>query len=235
MTKFKGLAPPEAFGIVGSVAYIVAVYLSTQKAKAEMLPAIVMTLTIASAFLYYFIKGSNPLANLSAMVFGLVYITIPLGCIVSINYFFPLEGFQDGRWWLLYLLVVTKMTDTGAFFFGRTLGRTKLSPKISPKKTWEGAIGGSLTAIICGVSLCLLARTLFFPSPIHLGLKWSILLSFLISITAQFGDLAESLLKRDANIKDSNQLPGLGGVLDMIDSLVFTAPMLYIFLKLKFA
>src|SRR5262249_52359659 len=97
----------------------------------------------------------------------------------------------------------------------------------SPKKTWEGAISGFVAAL--GTSVLL--RQLL---PLDLALWQALFLGCCISILAQFGDLAESLLKRDMNLKDSNQVPGIGGVLDILDSLVFTSPFIYLFLKFSY-
>lgn len=230
LAKVKGFKPNEKLSIILSTLYIITLSLSTQYSWANILPEILMLITLISCFLYYFARGTAPVSNLSMTLFGLSYLTIPLGCILLIAYFFPSDHPQDNRWWLLYLLTVTKIGDTGAFFIGREFGRHKLAPYISPKKTWEGAIGGLASATVASVLLAQ-AATILDPGGFSLSLFQSIWLGICVGIAAQLGDLAESLLKRDAGIKDSNQLPGLGGILDVVDSLVFTAPMVYIFLK----
>jgi phosphatidate cytidylyltransferase len=149
---------------------------------------------------------------------------------IRIAYFFSENSVNDGRWWLLYLLVVTKMTDTGGFFVGKKFGKEKLAPYISPKKTIEGALGGFLAGILSSVAIMFLA-SIFDPGAFGLTFAQSIWLGAGISLCAQIGDLSESLLKRDGGIKDSNQMPGLGGMLDIMDSLVFSTPLVYIFLK----
>jgi phosphatidate cytidylyltransferase len=232
--KAKGYAPLVKLGIVGTVVYVIADFLSTQSPRLELLPALVVGGITVSSFLYYFIKGSNPFINLSITLFGILYLTIPLSSVININYFFPSEASQDGRWWLFYLLAVTKITDTGAFFCGKNFGKSKLVPYISPRKTWEGAIGGLVFGVATSLVLNWIAQTSFNTPPIVLTFWQSIYLGILISVVGQFGDLAESLLKRDGGVKDSNQLPGLGGMLDVVDSLIFTAPLLYVFLKLSF-
>ena len=122
------------------------------------------------------------------------------------------------------------MTDTGGFFIGKKFGKEKLAPYISPKKTWEGALGGFVAAIFSSIAVVFFA-SIFDPEAFGLTLWQSIWLGAGIGICAQIGDLSESLLKRDGGIKDSNQVPGLGGMLDIVDSLVFSAPLVYIFLK----
>lgn len=126
------------------------------------------------------------------------------------------------------------MTDMGAFFVGKKLGRHQLAAQISPKKTVEGAIGGLVTAVISSALIPPLASWIDSPFALQVTLWQTLILGCLIGILSQIGDLGESLLKRDAGIKDSNQLPGLGGVLDMIDSLVFTLPLGYFFLYTHF-
>lgn len=230
----KGFFPLSKVGIIATFAYVYATFLTTQCPAAEMLPPIILVVTLLTAFLYYFIKGSNPFENLAITVFGIAYLTVPLSYIVNINFFFGTDGVQDGRWWLLYLLLTTKATDIGAFFIGKKLGKHQLTPYISPKKTWEGAAGGLLCAISTSIFLFFLSKVFLSSNIFTITLWQSLWLSILISIIAQIGDLAESLLKRDVGVKDSNTMvPGLGGFLDMVDSVVFTAPILYFFLKMQ--
>lgn len=228
--KAKGLEPAAKAGIIFGALYIAAVSISTQYQSADTLPEFILLIALLSCFLYYFSRGKSPLQNLSATVFSIAYLAVPLSCMIRIVYFFGEGSIQDGRWWLLYLLVVTKMTDTGGFFVGKKFGREKLAPYISPKKTWEGALGGFIAAILSGIALMLIA-SVFDPGAFKLTIWQSIWLGAGIGICAQIGDLSESLLKRDGGVKDSNQVPGLGGMLDIVDSLVFSAPLVYIYLK----
>lgn len=230
INRAKGLQPAENIGITFGAIYVFAVALSTQYASFDMLPQLVLLIALISFFLYYFIKGTSPLLNLSATVFGIAYLAVPLSCMIRITYFFSENGVQDGRWWLFYLLAVTKMTDIGGFIIGKRFGKEKLAPYISPKKTWEGALGGFAAALCTSILIFFCAKAFGFES-FPLTLWQSLWLGAGIGIVAQFGDLSESLLKRDGGIKDSNHLPGLGGMLDIVDSLVFSAPLVYIFLK----
>ena len=128
-----------------------------------------------------------------------------------------------GAWWLLVALLGVWVFDGAAFFAGRHFGRHKLAPLISPGKTWEGVVGGFVFCIL----VCLIL-TVVRP----LGLPWylAILLALLIGIAATLGDLAESLIKRQTNVKDSGQMmPGHGGLLDRIDSCLFVLIVVYIF------
>jgi len=151
-------------------------------------------------------------------------ITIYLGWPMSV--FLLLRGFQvgisHGFWWVLAVLLGVWGFDTGAFFAGHFFGRHKLAPKISPAKTWEGVIGGLVFSIT--------AALLFTAWP--LGVPWylAILLGIVIGVAATLGDLAESLIKRQTHVKDSGQImPGHGGILDRIDSLLFAVIVVYIF------
>ena len=148
---------------------------------------------------------------------GILYVGWLLGHLVA------LRGLDDGRNWVFFALFVTFASDTAAFFTGRALGRHYLAPPISPGKTWEGAIGGVIGAII--VSLFFILAT-----PLSLDLNWgqAILLGFLVSIFGQLGDLVESLFKRNMGVKDSSRLiPGHGGFLDRMDSVVVATIVVY--------
>lgn len=230
IARTNGHEPLDKTGIAITVVYVFAVFLSTQFPTLHALPELILLLGLLIFFTHYFVNGPNPFVNLAISAFALAYLAIPLATILSIVYSSP-EG-QDGRWWLAYLLTVTKMTDVGAFFFGKQFGKHKLAPYISPGKTWEGAIGGFLTAIVSSLFLYLFLHHFYEAPPINISLALCLILAGILSVVAQFGDLAESLLKRDVGVKDSNPLvPGLGGMLDLVDSLVFTAPLLYIYLR----
>jgi phosphatidate cytidylyltransferase len=136
---------------------------------------------------------------------------------------------QDGRIWAAYLLAATKITDIGGYFGGSLWGRRKLAPNISRGKTLEGAIFGLILSVGTSFIFYLLGKSI---GALHFSLgsiEW-IYLGVIMGCIGQFGDLSESLLKRDANKKDSNTLPGFGGALDAVDSLLFNAPILYFYL-----
>jgi phosphatidate cytidylyltransferase len=136
------------------------------------------------------------------------------------------DGLYDGRNWLLYALLVTFATDTGAFFTGKALGRHKMVPAISPGKTWEGAVGGLVWAVAASVTLAALLD-------LSMSVGWQVSLGLILGVAAQLGDLTESLLKRKAGVKDAGALlPGHGGLLDRMDSLVVTLPVTYYLISL---
>jgi len=138
----------------------------------------------------------------------------------SISYFIKLRAMDRGMYWLILALLGTWICDSGAYFIGRSFGKRKLAPKISPKKTWEGAIGGFVTGIL---SVVLLGHLL-----LDISMGYGFILGVFLVIAATLGDLAESVIKRQIGVKDSSTLiPGHGGVLDRIDSLLFVVPTVY--------
>ncbi len=207
---------------------ILGFFISTLDQMFSLLPFILLFFGVICIFLYHFDKISGSIDSIAKCLFGIVYVAIPVGLTLKILYLFsPYKMGHDGRIWLLYLLIVTKITDVGAYFGGRLLGKRKLSPEISPGKTINGAIIGFLSAILFSFLFHFLGR---FIDNFYLTLIQSIWLGALLGFLGQVGDLGESLLKRDADVKDSNRLPGLGGILDMLDSLLFTTPIIYFFL-----
>jgi phosphatidate cytidylyltransferase len=152
-------------------------------------------------------------------VAGVLYIGWLLGYMVA------LRGLEEGRNWVFLTLLCTFASDTAAFFTGRALGRHKLAPDISPGKTKEGTIGGIIGAV-------LMALLFVQPSPLSLPVAWwqAVAVGFLVSAFGQLGDLAESLFKRNMGVKDSGAaLPGHGGFLDRLDSLIFAGVVVYYF------
>lgn len=137
-------------------------------------------------------------------------------------------GTNLGRSWLLFALLVTFATDTGAFFVGRSVGRHPLAPGTSPHKTWEGAIGGFAVAMVAALAL---GRVL----ELGLGSWQQAVMGATVGVTAQAGDLVESRLKRISQVKDAGSIiPGHGGILDRLDSLLLSVPTVYYLLSLVF-
>lgn len=162
---------------------------------------------------------------ISTTLFGLLYIPWLLNFIQKINFF---GRGVDGHYYVLYFVFVTKLSDCGAYLVGSLIGKHKMIPRISPGKTWEG-FGGAI-AVSTGASV-LFAK---FAGSHLLGmtLEHSIVLGIILSGAAVVGDLIESLFKREAGLKDSGHLfPGIGGILDLLDSLLFNAPLMYLYLR----
>jgi phosphatidate cytidylyltransferase len=202
------------FFVVGAV---VDAYLhSTFPGQYDLVRPLLVALILFSLIWALCNKGEHPTADWGMTVAGALY----LG--VTISYLVALRQRPNGFYWAVTAFVVTWACDAMAYFAGRAFGKHKLWPRISPKKTWEGIAGGTLGAIIAGLALGVWL----------LGIPWGqgVLLGALVAVVAPFGDLAESLFKRQANVKDSSQLiPGHGGVLDRIDSLLFVFPVITYF------
>jgi len=170
--------------------------------------------------------------NLALLSFSTLYLGGLFGFLIQLR-LLQIDGSTGpiGMLALLSLLLVVKFGDTGAYFVGRAWGRHKLAPVLSPGKTWEGALGG-LVASVAGALVAFgpLASALGCLETMSLG-RWigeSVVYGVLVGVAGMAGDLAESLLKRDAGVKDSSSwLPGFGGVLDMLDSILLAAPVAY--------
>lgn len=159
--------------------------------------------------------------SLMTNLLGILYFLLCLYPILPLRYDF---GDRLGLHWLLILFAVIWAGDTAAMFVGKTFGRTLFAPRLSPKKTNEGAIAG----LLGGAAAAILLQQLLF---VDLPLVHVIVVSLLLGMFGQLGDVAESMLKRAADVKDSSHLiPGHGGVLDRIDSLLFAFPVLYLYL-----
>jgi phosphatidate cytidylyltransferase len=185
-----------------------------------------LILFVLGLCLCQFFSRSNTagILAISTTLFGLMYVPWLLNFIQKIN-FFP--G-VDGHYYLLYFVLITKFSDTGAYSIGSLIGRHKMIPRISPGKTWEGFAGAILFST--GASLLFvqfLGHKMRGMTPLH-----AVILGVILSISAVVGDLIESLFKREAGVKDSGRLfPGIGGILDLLDSLLFNAPIMYLYLR----
>lgn len=224
--KAKGGKPKSPALIVLSALVTLSFFFSTiQVEQLRLLPPTMFLLAILILFAVHFRERTGAIIDLAVSTFGLLYIALPLGMILGIL-FLPMR--DDGRMWVAYLLAVTKFTDMGAYFGGSLWGRRKLAPNISPGKTIEGAAFGLFSALMVSFIFHVIGEG--FPAlNFHLEPYEWIALGIVLGLVGQFGDLSESLLKRDANKKDSNMLPGLGGVLDAVDSLLFNAPIIYFY------
>lgn len=159
---------------------------------------------------------------------GVATFVIPtaLSCILSVRYFY--EGYMPGVFLIVYLLFCAWLGDSGAYFVGTFLGKHKLCPEISPKKTVEGLIGGVITVGI-GVTVQCLVYNLLLPSELKMNYAVIIPVGMIASVVGVLGDLSASVIKRQYNVKDfGNLMPGHGGILDRFDSVLFVAPFIYV-------
>jgi phosphatidate cytidylyltransferase len=167
----------------------------------------------------------TPIVTVALSVFGVIYVPYLFNYVCRVA-FWPGHS-ESTKYVLIYLLAVSKFADVGAFLVGSLVGKHKMCPHISPGKTWEGFVGGVLSSLAMSILLIWLA-----PGQVAgIGFKDAVILGLLLSVASTVGDLAESVVKRDAAIKDSGStIPGIGGILDLIDSILFTAPVLYFYL-----
>ena len=222
------------FGFILALGYfglVVFLFLKGGKDIPPALDAFTVFVAITGAFtlqLRYSIKGIEALLAVAANLLGFFYIAYLFFFAARICFVLPGEDSVPGAYVLLWLLAVTKFTDMGAYITGSLFGKHKMIPHISPGKTWEGFLGaiGFAQLAACGIYVLIPAKLAALGGWPHV-----IALGFLLAILAVIGDLAESVVKRSLQAKDSGKmLPGIGGGLDLIDSICFTAPALYFYL-----
>ena len=198
--------------------------------KWEMLGLVV---TLLGGFCWRFRIGIDKRDSVDAVGDGLLaylYVPILFGVFTLQLMVLPdVDSEVPGAWLILIMCASAKFSDMGAYITGSLIGKTKMAPHLSPAKTWEGFFGAQLFAQAGAWGLWVLAGdALSWIPPLHVAI-----IGVLMALSAVTGDLAESILKRSLNVKDSgNWMPGIGGVLDLIDSLCFAAPVLYFYLTL---
>jgi len=167
------------------------------------------------------------LVSAAVTLFGLIYLAVP------VSHFLKILTLPDRNYFILFFSVVTMMTDTGAYIAGKLMGKHKVGWSVSPNKTWEGYIGGFGFAVLSSLLLNYIWLSVTqLQAPF--GTVETVFVSALLSLVAVAGDLTESAIKRDAGMKDSsNLIPGHGGILDRIDSLLFTVPFLYYYMQIR--
>jgi len=213
----------EVQGLIAAAAALAAFYFGRQ----EFITAIIAALVIVELLIQLFTRAndedfSEMLPVAATKVFGVLYVAVLGGYIVAIRVIeSPIPQLAAKLLTLFFIIVFAG--DTGAYYTGRALGRKRLAPRVSPGKTVEGAIGGLLGNVVAA----LIAHFTFFP---ELKIVHAIPLALVMGVLGITGDLCESMLKRGARAKDAgNLIPGHGGLLDRLDSMLFNAPLLYYF------
>src|ERR1700731_2640747 len=237
MLDHDGLPNFKVTGIIcGTIMLIGSFYYFSHMGPArsydfELAVLLFFLLTVFTRQMFARLREDEPLQTMAYTLFGLLYVLWLFNFVTKIVYLTPRSSTSmvTGQFYCLYLIAVTKFSDMGAYLTGSLIGRHQMSPHISAKKTWEGFFGALGLALLCSLGL-------FKLMPGHLSvLTWThaTILGLLLGFAAVIGDLAESLIKRSTGVKDSgNLLPGIGGALDLIDSLLFTAPLLFFYLRL---
>jgi phosphatidate cytidylyltransferase len=224
--KASEVKPQSLVGVLGGLGFFLASAIAFQtKLTFNTLFLIIPLIFIIFVF-ELFRNRNEPIANIGLTILGVIYVSVPFTLLHQISYY---SNFQFGNVYKYDLLIgyffILWANDTGAYLVGRKFGKTKLFERISPKKTWEGSIGGVFFGLLLG----------YLNSQIFDGLDtptW-MAIAVIVVIFGSLGDLVESLFKRSLGIKDSGKiLPGHGGVLDRFDGIFISAPMVYTFLKI---
>lgn len=219
MLERKGISIYKYFGIGMGVVIPLSIAWRFELTRSWELLFIVLALLFLMLMQFRRRESTGVIVSISTTIFGILYVSWFMSFLIKIRY---LPG---GLGLLVAVVLITKLADIGAYLIGIRFGRTPLIPRISPHKSVEGAIGGLVFSMLGAF-----ASKEFLPLS-YLNLAF---LGFLLGILGQFGDLSESLMKRDCQIKDSGVIfPGMGGVLDFIDSLIFTAPVFYFYMNLS--
>ncbi|MBN2507975.1 MAG: CDP-archaeol synthase [Verrucomicrobia bacterium] len=236
LVEKRGLACFQGCGIAGGVLLMLGTFLhATGRLGLFDTPSRIND--FESLFLIVFVLGlcvrqfvsrsqTTGLVAISTTLFGLMYVPWLLNFIQKIHFFPTLAG--NGKFYVLYFIVVTKFSDCGAYLVGSLVGRHKMIPRVSPGKTWEGFGGAILGSVLASLLFAALAGDhLRGMNPSH-----AVLLGALLGVAAVVGDLIESTFKREVGVKDSGRFfPGIGGILDLLDSLLFNAPLMYLYLR----
>ncbi|HKR61769.1 MAG TPA: phosphatidate cytidylyltransferase [Pyrinomonadaceae bacterium] len=230
LAKKRDLKPDAVVGYLAAAALFVVFYIVRPWQLLDMLFLLqaVLIVFIPAAMIAATLRGApfeKMLASTGATILGVLYVVFLGGHLVSLRTGFPQSLSAD---LLSFFFLVLMGADTGAFYAGKTLGKHKLAPTISPGKTWEGVIGGVVASLV----MATLAHYWFFR---ELPLKIALPLAAVMTVIGILGDLTESALKRGSGAKDAAKLlPGHGGILDRLDSLLFNAPLIYYFGRLYF-
>ncbi len=233
LAESKHAVPNKVVGVIGSIALQILFLLYTVSTTAQGAQIMVYLTVAAIGFVLLtltaemFRAEENALLNTSLTVFGVVYVTVCLSMLMMLRSNVNIGGF-DGASLTVTLFAGVWMCDSAAYFTGLAIGKHKLFPRVSPKKTWEGAIGGGIAAVLIVIGLF----TWLMPT---VPMIHAVVIGAIIAVFGPIGDLAESWLKRDAVVKDSSHIiPGHGGILDRFDSMLFVAPLVTIYLVLIF-
>jgi len=227
------------WGLVGAIVLMTSTFLYVQgglkanvaPAKANDFEAGILILFVLGLCFRQFMskKGGSGLLRISTTLFGLMYVPWLLNFIQKLHFFPDVRGVNvDGNFYVLYFILVTKFSDLGAYCVGSLIGKHKMIPRISPGKTWEGFGGAIAVSTLVSVVFAHFLKDRLYG----MTLTHAIVLGGLLSAAAVVGDLIESIFKREAKVKDSGTwFPGIGGILDLMDSLLFNAPLMYLYLR----
>ncbi len=230
LTMAKGARPQRCMGIVTSILLLVTAFSAillavpcVESTVGELLPFVLLA-TIAAFALIFFVEvfrnKENPTQNVASTIMGVIYVALPMSLMLFIP--FMLSPDRWNPWIFLFYLFLVWGNDVFAYLVGISIGRHKMCPRLSPKKSWEGFFGGVLGSLAMGVLGAYVVEGNYL---VWLGL------ALVVSLSSVVGDLVESMFKRDAGVKDSgNFIPGHGGMLDRFDALILSAPFAFVYL-----
>ncbi len=221
LSKVAGISPQKTIGLLIGGLFFLLTFLNTKGIVSINLFGIFVSILFIVPAAELYRRKNNALENIAITLFGIVYVIYPLSLF---NYFvfpnFPDNSIYDPTL-LIFLFIIIWAFDSGAYFFGVTFGKHRLFERISPKKSWEGFFGGWFLAVVFALGM-----NYYFPK---FEPWFMVLFATTIVITGTIGDLVESMIKRNAGIKDSGKfLPGHGGLLDRFDSIIFASPFVYL-------
>ena len=236
LVEKRGVVCFKYCGLIGGLLLMVGTFfnlngmlgLNNSPARVNDIETSFLILFVLGLCVRQFLARNNTTAVLSiaTTLFGLMYVPWLMNFIQKINFFKHVDG--DGHFYVLYFVLITKFSDVGAYSVGSLIGKHKMIPRISPGKTWEG-FGGAI--VVSTIASLLFVHFAGSKMP---AMNWghAVVLGVVLSATAVVGDLIESLFKREAGVKDSGRIfPGIGGILDLLDSLLFNAPIMYLYLR----
>ena len=221
----------KKWGTVSGLIFVAATWFHATGSISNNLLWSILLLVIASNFfrILAYPDLRKGLESCMGTLLGVVYVPLLWSFLVRL---FLSGDLSKPGWAAFYVILCMKLADSGGYFFGTRFGKHKLAPVISPKKSWEGLLGGVIFCTVVNVLWWIFSKG-HINSAIEFSLLDALILGLLFPVVGTLGDLVESMFKRAVNVKDSNTMVyGLGGILDMIDSILFAAPMLYIYIEL---
>ena len=238
MVGANGLPRFKWLGMAGGVALVGVLFLhlsglaKAQVGAAELEVGVLVILLLALLVRRVFAHpGASSFSVVGHTMLGVLYVSWLLGFLLKIFFYAAPEGAAfDGGFCLLFFILATKCSDIGAYSLGSLIGRHKMIPKVSPAKTWEGFAG----AILLSTAAAIVMAHYWGDTRLG-GMTWehAAVLGPVLAVGAVLGDLVESVFKRDSGVKDSGAFfPGIGGILDLVDSLLFNAPLMFLYLRL---
>jgi len=222
LVKKAKASPQIATGLIAVVLLFAAVTTHIYCGKAVLFHLLIL-LVFLSFIIELYRKKENPFANIAYTILGIIYVALPFALLIYLVFQNGVEQFRPDI--VMGMFIMIWVNDTGAYLVGVNFGKNRLFERISPKKSWEGSIGGGIATLLAAWACSYFSQELSLVLWLSVGL--------IIAVVGGLGDLVESLFKRSINVKDSGSiLPGHGGLLDRFDAILIVAPMVFVFLEI---